>query len=59
MDDTDTKKALFVCEACGKIGVKNRNRQKYCSTKDCQNIRNARKSARNKRRKKDNTDISI
>lgn len=53
MDDTDTKKTLFVCEACGKIGVKNGNRQKYCSSQACQNIRNARKSARNKKRKKD------
>ncbi|MFD3156710.1 hypothetical protein ACFIJ5_07590 [Haloimpatiens sp. FM7330] len=50
MDNTDTKKALFVCEACGKMGVKNGNRQKYCSSQSCQNIRNARKSARNKRR---------
>lgn len=55
MDDTDTKKSLFVCEACGKIGVKNGNRQKYCATKECQDIRNA----RNKRRKKDNADLSI
>jgi hypothetical protein len=53
MDDTDIRKTLFVCQACGKIGVKTGNRQKYCDIDSCQNVRNSRKTARSKKRKKD------
>jgi len=51
MEDTDTRKTLFICEACGKIGVKTGPRQKYCATKGCQDIRNARKTSRSKKKK--------
>ena len=51
MEDTDTRKTLFICEACGRIGVKSGSRQKYCSTKECQDIRNARKASRSKKKK--------
>jgi hypothetical protein len=51
MEDTDTRKTLFICEACGKIGVKTGPRQKYCGTKECQDIRNARKTSRSKKKK--------
>jgi len=57
MEDTDTKKTLFICEACGKIGVKSGPRRKYCATKECQGTRNARKAARSKKNVKDNKSL--
>lgn len=50
--DTGGKTSVGVCKACGRIFVKNGNRQSYCDNVQCQSIRNSRKANNYYHRKK-------
>ena len=45
LDDYGVKTNIAFCQACGWAFIKRGNRQKYCGTMQCQNIRNNRKSS--------------
>lgn len=44
LDDWGGKTNITFCQGCGRAFIKRGNRQKYCSTPECQSIRNQRKS---------------
>lgn len=54
LEDGDSKVAIAFCSGCGKMFVKTGNRQKFCEDETCQAIRNARKAAAYRERKKRN-----
>lgn len=46
LEDWGGKTTIAFCEGCGRAYIKRGNRQKYCGNKECEAIRNSRKSSR-------------
>ena len=46
LEDWGGKTTIAFCEGCGKAYIKRGNRQKYCGNRECEAIRNSRKSSR-------------
>ena len=46
LEDWGGKTTIAFCEGCGRAYIKRGNRQKYCGNRECEAIRNSRKSSR-------------
>ena len=46
LEDWGGKTTIAFCEGCGRAYIKRGNRQKYCGSRECEAIRNSRKSSR-------------
>ena len=46
VEDWGGKTTIAFCEGCGRAYIKRGNRQKYCGNRECEAIRNSRKSSR-------------